>query len=70
MARPKKSKEEREQEILDELLKEEVDFIEEEEEEANPHGARRNRGLDIYDENGDLLEEAEPTYHDDEDFEE
>ena len=46
----------------EELLVEEVEVIELDEDEQRDDDSHRNGGLDLYDGDGNLLEEGEPTY--------
>jgi hypothetical protein len=49
------------------LVEDEIEFEEEQAEEKAP---ARNGGLDVYDENGELLEPGEPSFFEDDEADE
>jgi hypothetical protein len=59
----------RPEEVEEELLIEDVEELDEDEQDEEEED-RRNGGLDIFDADGNLLEEGEPTYIEDEEEEE
>lgn len=54
----------------EELFIEDVEELDEDEQDEEGEDSRRNGGLDIFDSDGNLLEEGEPTYIEDEEEEE
>ena len=54
----------------EELLIEDVDELDVDEADEEEEDSRRNGGLDLYDMDGELIEEGEPTFIEDEEEEE